>query len=163
MPRDQKWLRLYLQDHDAGGVAGRSLARRIARGHSSPRVRAQIAAVGADIEADHSSLRSIMRKVGVRPNHLKRLGAAGVERAGRLLPNGRLRRRSPLSDLIELEALLTGINAKAMGWQALLAYCDMDQRLDRAGLNELVSRAEQQRERVEHLRREVARTIFAQG
>jgi hypothetical protein len=39
-------------------------------------------------------------------------------------------RRSPLSDLIELEAMRTGVEGKAALWRALRALADSDSRLD---------------------------------
>ncbi|MFJ9948320.1 hypothetical protein [Kitasatospora sp. NPDC091207] len=71
------------------------------------------------------------------------LGLAG-ERIARLKPNGTLARRSPLSDLIELEAMRTGVEGKTAQWQALRAIADNDPRLDPDDLDRLIRRAAEQ-------------------
>ena len=49
-----------------------------------------------------------------------------LEKAARFKPNGRLLRRSPLSDLIELEWLLLGVQGKTAGFRALRRLADTD-------------------------------------
>ena len=73
-----------------------------------------------------------------------------LEKAARLKPNGRLLRRSPLSDLIELEGLLLGVQGKAAGFRTLRRLADT--RLQAGTLDELIARAEQQVNTLEQLR-----------
>jgi len=56
----------------------------------------------------------------------KVLGGWALEKAARFKPNGRLLRRSPLSDLIELEWLLLGVQGKTAGFRALRRLADTD-------------------------------------
>ena len=49
----------------------------------------------------------------------KRALAQGAERVGRLKLNGRLVGYSPLARVLELEALMSGVQAKRGLWQAL--------------------------------------------
>jgi len=67
-----------------------------------------------------------------------------AEKAGRLKLNGRLRGYSPLSRLIELEGLETGVAAKRSLWQSLAGAFAGDARLEQFDLDALVARAEQQ-------------------
>ena len=83
-----------------------------------------------------------------------------AEKAARLKPNGRLRQRSPLSSVIELESLLLGIEGKRACWRVLRRQAQVDQRLDPAQLDDLTARAEQQLETVEGLRIEAAAEAF---
>ena len=53
-----------------------------------------------------------MGTLAVPVHRYKMLGGWALEKAARLKPNGRLLRRSPLSDLIELEGLLLGVQAR---------------------------------------------------
>ena len=62
-----------------------------------------------------------MQAVPVASNPLLGLALQVGERVGRLKPNGRIVRRSPLSDLIEVEALIDAVSAKRAGWYALAA------------------------------------------
>ncbi|MGW2089753.1 hypothetical protein [Streptomyces sp. NPDC001880] len=71
------------------------------------------------------------------------LGFAG-ERIARLKLNGTLTRRSPLSDLIELEGMRMGVEGKTALWQALRAITDNEPRLDPEDLDRLIQRAAEQ-------------------
>jgi len=79
------------------------------------------------------------------------------ELAGRLKPNGRIVRRSPLSDLVEVEGLLDAVRAKAAGWQALLAA---DPAHFAADVEPLVGRAESQINRLVEIHRTVAADVL---
>lgn len=73
------------------------------------------------VRADLDSLRGLMRVRGIRPNLALGTVAQIGERVGRLKPNGRALRRSPLSDLMEVEVLIDAVAAKRTGWRALEA------------------------------------------
>ncbi|MDQ0306164.1 hypothetical protein J2S46_000720 [Kitasatospora herbaricolor] len=94
-----------------------------------------------EVEEDRDALVRTMNRLGVRVRHYRTwLGVAG-ERIGRLKPNGTLLHRAPLSDLIELEAMRSGVEGKAALWQALRAVAVRDPRLDPAELDRLARRA----------------------
>ena len=75
------------------------------------------------------------------PGRPERLALRAGERVGRLKPNGHLVRRAPLSDLVEVEAGLDAVHAKACGWQALRAAPGLDAAVV---LDDLMRRAEDQ-------------------
>ena len=66
-----------------------------------------------DLRDDEASLRRIVRHHGLPENRLKQAAARIGELVGRLKANGELRRYSPLSRLLELELLLSGIDENA--------------------------------------------------
>jgi hypothetical protein len=105
MKRNHKWLTIYLQDHYAGATAGSRLFRRVAGSHSDPRVRQVVGALAAQVEKDQRSLAKIMRSLKIRHSRPKEGLAWGAEKLGRLKPNGTVLRRSPLTDVVELEGL----------------------------------------------------------
>jgi hypothetical protein len=72
------------------------------------------------------------------------------EKVARLKPNERVTKRSPLSDVLELEALVLAVQGKALGWRMLLEV--QDRRIDRQLLDELLMRAVNQRDELEELR-----------
>jgi hypothetical protein len=82
-------------------------------------------------------------------------------KAGRLKFNGRLRSRSPLSDLEELELLRLGIEGKAAGWRTLRTQANTDTRLDAGRLDELISRASSQADQLEELRVRAASSVIS--
>ena len=147
-------LAIYLRDHHAAGVAGTRLARRIARAHTAT---SDLRQVALEIEQDLVELEAIMRRLGVQPDPAKDALARIGERFGRLKPNGRLRERSPLSDLLELETLLVGITGKRALWLSLRASSSTPSE----DLDRLVERAESQRTIVEDARLHAVRRAFS--
>ncbi|MFD5464225.1 hypothetical protein ACFWIQ_15595 [Kitasatospora sp. NPDC127059] len=137
-------LHIYLNDHLSGAFGGAALADRMARSHSDSRRAGDLRRLARDIEQDRDDLVRIMTRLDVPVRRYRTwLGLAG-ERLGRLKPNGTVVRRAPLSDLIELETLRTGVEGKAAVWRALRAIADTDERLDRAELDRLAERAAEQ-------------------
>ena len=83
-----------------------------------------------------------MTAAGARPQVAKVALAWLAEKAGRLKPNGRIVRGSPLSPVVELEALEIGIYGKLLLWKLL-----RDRRppgSTAVDLDELIARAERQ-------------------
>jgi hypothetical protein len=79
------------------------------------------------------------------------------ERLGRLKPNGRLRERSSLSDVLELETLLVGITGKRALWLSLRA----SSAAPREDLDRLAERAENQARAIEEARLQAAQRAFS--
>ena len=143
---------IYLNDHLAGATAGTGLAQRLAHGHDEVADRATLQRLADEINADRRALLEIMALLGVPVRHYKTTAAWLGERAGRLKPNGRLRTRSPLSSLEELELLRLGVEGKAAGWRTLRELAVHDPRLSAAWLDELLTRARAQADQLEQMR-----------
>jgi len=141
-------LNVYLQSHWAAAAAGEDLARRVARTHRGSDVGPDLATVAAEIVEDRESLRGMMRCVGLDPGLLGPSVARLAERVGRLKPNGHLLRRSPASDVLEVEALRSAVSAKRGGWDALLVLSDDLARVEPDDLERLRERADRQLERL---------------
>jgi hypothetical protein len=157
---DEKYLRIYLQDHLAGATAGLELARRTRGANEGTEYGPPLAGIADEIEADRRLLQGIMEDLGFGGDRLKNIGAWGLEKVGRLKLNGNLTSYSPLSRLIELEGLLTGITGKRALWVSLLELAPTEPRLDAALLERLRDRADEQRATVEGLREKAARGTF---
>ena len=143
---------IYLNDHLAGATVGTELAHRIARHHDEVADRATLQRLAVDINADRRALLDIMALLGVPVRHYKTAAAWLGERAGRLKLNGRLRTRSPLSSLEELELIRLGVEGKAAGWRTLRELAETEPRLNQAWLDELLARARSQADLLEDLR-----------
>jgi predicted DNA-binding ribbon-helix-helix protein len=157
---NEKLLRVYLQDHLAGSTAGVELARRTRGANEGTEYGPPLANIADEIEADRRHLQGIMEDLGFGGDRLKNIAAWGVEKAGRLKLNGQLTGYSPLSRVVELEGLLTGITGKRALWVALLEVAPGEPRLDAALLERLRDRADAQRATVEELREKAAREAF---
>jgi hypothetical protein len=151
MPSPSKYLATYLNDHLLGATAGLELARRAARENQGSELGASLAGLAREIEDDRNTLLALMSELGVSPDRLKVAAGWSAEKLGRLKPNAQLRGHSPLSPLVELEGLLTGIQGKLVLWRAL-AEVAQDLGLERARFEALSARAESQQADVERHR-----------
>src|SRR4051812_14438591 len=106
---NEKFVRIYLQDHHAGSTTGLELARRIHGNNRGNDYGEAMAKVVDDIAADRKALESIMGDLGFEPDKIKDVGAWALEKVGRLKLNGQITGYSPLSRVVELEGLMTGI------------------------------------------------------
>ena len=154
-------LSIYLNDHFAGSMGGIELLRRLVSGHRGTPDGAVLARLEAEVNADREALRKVMRDLGVRERRYKLVAAWAAEKAGRLKANGYLVRRSPLSSVVELEAMMLGVCGKAALWRALLERAGDDARLDAAELAALAERAQRQAAELEKLR--VKHAVIAFG
>lgn len=152
-----KLLRIYLQDHLAGSTGGLELARRAGGAAQGTTYGDPLAKLAEEIEADRVALESIMDELGFGADRAKNLAFWAAEKAGRLKPNGQLTGTSPLSRLIELEGLLTGISGKVSLWRSLLEIAPDEPRLDAGRLSRLLERGQEQLGIVEGLRDRAAR------
>ena len=158
---NEKLLRIYLQDHHAGSTTGLELARRIRGSNKGNEYGQAMAKIVDEIAADKKALEGIMDDLGFGADKIKDIGAWALEKAGRLKLNGQITGYSPLSRVVELEGLMTGITGKIGLWVALLQIAPEEPRLDAAHLERLRERGESQRTTVEELRERAAREAFA--
>ena len=158
---NEKLVRIYLQDHHAGSTTGLELARRAHGSNKDNDYGKALAPIVDEIAADQKSLESIMDDLGVGSDKIKDAGAWALEKVGRLKMNGQITGYSPLSRMVELEGLMTGITGKIGLWAALLQIAPDEPRLDAAHLERLRERGESQRTKVEELRKRAAGEAFS--
>ncbi len=153
----------YLQDHYAGSSAGIELFRRAADQQSDPVARTALTSILAEVEDERDALERFLDAIGTKPDPLKNAGAWMAEKLGRLKVNGELIRRSPLSDVVELEALRIAVEGKACGWRVLRSLTEDEKLFDAAELDRLHDQAGRQIEQLEELRMTAANRAFRQG
>ncbi len=144
-------LAIYLKDHLAAGVGGIELSRRM-RGENEDNVFGDaLATIVAELEEDRDVLLAICEILGVDPSRTK-MGAAWLgEKASRLKLNGQLTGYSPLSRLVEIEALLGGVEARRGLWATLKTAAPHHEKLSTFDLERFETRAEDQIKRLRHL------------
>jgi hypothetical protein len=155
------FLRIYLNDQLALGLAWRELARRAARENRGGAAGEALATVARMIAEDVDTFETIMRRLGVRRSSLKTAAAVVAERLARLKLNGRIRAYSPLSRFIELDVLAMGIDGKKLLWTTLRDLAGLGERLPDVDFAELIARAELQRELLEPHRAGAGRILSA--
>jgi hypothetical protein len=144
-------LGIYLNDHLAGATGGVDLARRLADVENEWSG-GTLGRLADEIAEDRATLIAIMAALDIPVRQYKVWAGWLAEKAGRLKLNGHLLTRSPLSRLVELEALRLGVEGKAAGWRTLHVRASVDRRLVSGQLDGLIERAERQSETLEHLR-----------
>jgi hypothetical protein len=151
---NRRLMRIYLNDHLAGSVVGRELAKRCLSNNRNTPVGTYLEGF-LDQQADEQeTLRRVMRRLRIRRARWKLAAAWMAERVGRLKLNGRIRGYSPLSRLIELEGLLIGVEGKRALWASLRHLAEP--RLSEFDLDALIARSEDQRAALERLRLDAA-------
>lgn len=153
-------LGVYLNDHLAGATAGTDLARRMARTQPDRADGGDLGRLAAEIAEDRGALLEIMQVLDVPVRQYKVAAGWAGEKVGRLKANRRLLRRSPLSTLLELEALRLGVEGKLCGWVLLREVAEDEPRLDWDLLGRLIERARRQAETLEELRVRQAAALF---
>lgn len=118
-----------------------------------------LARICAEIEADRETLVRLTERLGIRRDPVKPKLAVLAERLGRLKPNGHLRGYSPLSPVLELEILASGIGGKLQLWNSLeQTFGDS---LGGFDFQALAERADRQGQEVEDLHLVAAKRAFS--
>lgn len=159
-PPEPELLGIYLNDHLAGAAAGVRLARRLARGVHGSSMAEPVARLATEIEEDRVTLTAFMAELDIPLRRYKVYAAEAGELLARLKLNGHLVRRSPLSTVVELEALRLGIEGKASGWRTLRIVGSHRGTPDPHRLDALIERAHGQAAVAEVLRERAVRSVL---
>ncbi|XVQ11456.1 hypothetical protein ACQP1W_02430 [Spirillospora sp. CA-255316] len=157
----RRYLAIYLNDHLAGAAGGVARSRALARAHRGRPDEGRLRRLAGEIAADRGALLAITKSLGLPIRRYKSLAVSAAEKAGRLKFNGRLRSRSPLSDLVEIEALRLGVEGKAAGWRTLLTLADREPGLRTGELQRLLARAQSQIKELEELHKAAVDALFS--
>ncbi|MGB5951102.1 MAG: hypothetical protein WBG57_01160 [Ornithinimicrobium sp.] len=154
---DSKLLQIYVADHRAmsAGVTQR-LAQMAEYTHLS--FVGEIDLMHHEFIAEQAWLETLARRHGVAGGTVKRSAAQLGEILGRFKLNGRLRSKSPLSPLIEIEMLIAAIAVKITFFQTLAAVPGLTE--DSEQVSELLDQAHQQFEHATKWHRALRREAF---
>ena len=150
-------LHTYLNDHLAGSVAAIELLEKVIEHHSEDRFGKIFRDWRGDIQADQETLRNLIQRLGAQESAIRKAGAWVAEKFSRI-------KMGDVDDsaglLQAVEALALGITGKRLLWRALAAITPNFAALQGTDFGELEKRAQEQFERVETLRLEMAREAF---
>ena len=156
-----RFLRIYMNDQLALGIAWREVAKRAQGENDGTPLGEALRRVATGIAEDVETFEAIMDRLGFGRDRVKAAAATVAERVGRLKLNGRLRGYSPLSRFAELDLLATGIEGKKILWANLRDLGDLSRRLPDVDFDDLIRRAQAQRDELEPFRARVGRETFA--
>jgi hypothetical protein len=114
-----KRLSTYLNDHLAAATGGVELAKRALSSNQGTPYEGLLRDVAATLEADKDRLLEAMDELEVGKNAIKESLGWIAEKVGRLKPNDQLTGYSPLSRVVELEALTLILGANRALWATL--------------------------------------------
>ena len=157
---DHDLLSTYLNDHLGGSTTGQELAGRLLEQNRDTPYEPFLRRVTEEIKEDREELLDIMRRLDVSESKVKVAGGWAAEKISRLKANDRITGYSPLSRLLELEGLSTGVQGKLSLWQVLGACADAEPALDKAALARLEERARSQLQGLEEHRIRAGREAF---
>lgn len=146
---DKELAEIYLSDHAAAARAMIQRLRRMAHSYDG-----ELAAVTAQLaEALHRErdwILEVMVSHGLSVSRWKATATTVGELVGRLKLNGHLFQTSPLTPLLELELLASGLRGKRSGWRTMREWA-VELQLDTDQLARWQSDVEEQIEQVEAL------------
>ena len=153
MAMEKNNLGVYLNDHLAEAAAALELLNGM---RDVDGLAAFADGLRPSIEEDRAQLLSLMTAASVPVNGMKSAAAWLSEKFAEIKVRVDDRRAGPLRRLELLEALSLGIEGKRALWSALETAASEDASLAVLDYGELITRAAQQRDEVEHLRLEAA-------
>ena len=157
---DTKLLRIYLNDHLAGSVAGYELAKRTQSNNDGTPLGDYLVEFMQEIEEEQETIEVLLDSIDSSPDRLKQMAAWVAEKAGRFKLNGQITGYSDLSRLVELEGLCLGVEGKTSLWRSLKQVAGHHPALAVTDLDGLITRAEAQREQLEEFRLGAAAIAF---
>lgn len=157
---NDRLLGIYLNDHLAGAIAGRELAKRCRSNNRGTALASYLATFLKELQADDAAVRETLLRIGVKPDVVKQAAGWLAEKVGRLKLNGQLIRYSDLSRLEEIEALCAGVELKRSLWRSLRRVAVSDVRLGAIDFDRLEERAEAQRTALEGFRMQAVARAF---
>jgi hypothetical protein len=153
-------LATYLNDHLAGAVAAIELLGHLAAAQAGTALEPVLAEVRAEVAADRQELEALMARLQIAQSRPRQATAWLAEKTTQLkllvddLSGG------PLRLLEGLEAVAIGIEGKQALWRSLATVAAEIADLQGVDYERLQQRGEEQRQRVEVMRLEAAKTAL---
>ncbi len=152
-------LEVYLTDHLAGATAGVNLAQMATEEHRADEHGAFFGEIASEIKADYETLERLIADLGTEKSATK---TAAAEIGSKMMaPKFTGGDDDEFNAFITLETLSIGVEGKLCMWKALKTVADAYPTLGDYDLDDLLERAQSQRDRIEAKRLEVAPQALA--
>jgi hypothetical protein len=154
---------VYLNDHLAGATFGADLARQLVARAEGTDFQSEMSRLASDIEADLDTLTRLMDRLDVTRNRAKQVATWVAEKASRLKLAGVTSGNDELGTFLSIEALSLGVEGKASLWTTLRELHSHYPELAPTDLDDLLERAQRQRQILETERKSAARRALTTG
>jgi hypothetical protein len=158
--RNPDLMGVYCNDHLAASTGGIELVSRMLGRRRGTAYEQPLEKLLDELREERTALRETMSRLSLPVRQYKQVASWVGEKLTRVMPNGRLLARSPLTDLVEFEFIATAVLAKRAGFETLREVAEIDRRIDGALMERLINQADRQHEWLSEARREVAAQIF---
>ncbi len=152
-------LDVYLTDHLAGATAGVNISQLAAEEHRADEHGPFFGEIAGEIKADYETLERLVADMGTEPSAAK---TAAAEIGSKMMaPKFTGGDDDELNAFVTLETLSIGVEGKLCMWKALKTVADSSPALESLDTDELIARAQSQRERIEAQRLQIAPQALA--
>jgi hypothetical protein len=156
-----KPLDTYLNDHLGGATLGTDLAAQIRDRTEGTPLGDVMSRIADEIEEDRQTLVTLMDALGTSRNPVKEATAWVAEKTSRIKFSGATAGEPDVGLFLALESLTLGVRGKLAMWKALALIDAQEPLLQEVDLDELISRAEIQHDRLEAERLGLAADVFS--
>jgi hypothetical protein len=151
-------LATYLNDHLAGSTTAIELLDRVADIYRD--IAPAVTALRDEIDADRAELRTLLESLDVSESRTRKVGGWLAEKVTQLKFRIDDHSAGSLRLLESLEAVALGVDGKLALWNVLEAVCPSIPPLQNLDYKRLISRADDQRKRLEALRLEAGKAAL---
>jgi hypothetical protein len=144
----------YINDHLAGATAGTNLAKIASEEHQTDEHGPFFSEIYAEIRADFDTLQELASALGVEESASK--GALAEIGSKVMAPKFTAGDDDELNAFVTLETLSIGVEGKVCMWKALKTVAGDYSAFEQFDVDELLARAEGQREKIEAQRQRLA-------
>jgi|AntDryMetagUQ889_1029465.scaffolds.fasta_scaffold07573_1 hypothetical protein len=147
-----KAMDVYLNDHVAGAMLGSALAEQLREENEGTPLGNVMSSLAPQIEEDRKTLMDLMDRMGTSKNPVKQATTWLAEKATRPKFSGLTSGGPKVGTFMALENLMLGVEGKASLWKVLKELPDRYGPLKSVNLEDLIERAEAQRNTLERER-----------
>ncbi len=155
-----KAMDVYLNDHLAGAMLGSALAEQLRKKNEGTPLGDVMSSVAPQIEEDRKTLMNLMDRLGTSKNPVKQATTWLGEKAARPKFSGLTSGGPKVGTFMALENLSLGVEGKVSLWKALKEVPDQHGPLESMNLDDLIERAEAQRNALERERIAAGRRVL---
>lgn len=157
---NDRLLKIYLNDHLAGSMAGLELVKRAHGNNPEGALGEFLGRLERELQEDRAFLEEVVDALELGREPYKVIAAWVAEKVGRFKLNGQIRGYSDLSRVVELEGLKIGVSGKLSMWEALRHMRDHESRLAVLDFDRMIKRAEAQLAELERFRLQATTQAF---